>query len=223
MAALESGYVEIEIEIEITGDEETDGFSTVSFSVGIAGDFQAPDRSQVAMNFDYPDAPTVGVEIIAIGDLTYLKYPGVGGWARNPAPITPYTDLFAFGAFNTDLDAQAVEGLDPVSEQELAGERVYYLKGSVSMKELADLLDDPEESFSEGEVEYWVGVEDFLVRKMAVRAVSSQEGLGSGTMQAEMRLSDYGKPVSIQAPDAEPFDALADHRADVVTEALVTL
>ncbi len=215
MAALESGYVEIEIEIEFTGGGETEGFS-----IGIAGDFQTPDRSQVAMDLDSGDAAGFELEIIAIGDLTYLKYPGGDGWTRSPDPFTPYTDLFEFGAFNTDLDTRAVEGFNPVIEEELVGERVYYLKGSVSREEMADLLDDPEETFSEGEVEYWVGAEDFLVRKMAVRGISPEDGFGSSTMEAEMRLSDYGKPVNIQAPDAEPFDALADHRAGVTTEAL---
>lgn len=215
MATLESGYVEIGIVLAVTAGERTE-----SFNVEVKGDFLAPDRNQVTMSLDSGDVSGVEVGIIAIGDLTYLKYPGVDGWTRSPDPFTPYTDLFAFGAFNTDLDAQVVEGFDMVSEEELAGERVYYLKGSVSRKELAELLDDPEETFTEGEVEYWVGVEDSLVRKMAVRAVSSQEGFDSSTMQTEMRLSDYGRSVNIQAPDAEPFDALADHRADVTTEAL---
>ena len=70
---------------------------------------------------------------------------------------------------------------------------------------LADLLDNPQAADDEGEVEDWIGVEDFLIRKTAVQAEAAVEAVDGGGMstsktQVVMTLSDYGKPVDIQPP-----------------------
>ena len=88
---------------------------------------------------------------------------------------------------------------------QLDGERVYHLRGPVTGQALADLLDNPQAADDEGEVEDWIGVEDFLIRKTAVQAEAAVEaedggGMSTSKTQVVMTLSDYGKPVDIQPP-----------------------
>ena len=96
-----------------------------------------------------------------------------------------------------------VEGFTLVGEERLDGERVYHLKGPVSGEALADLLDDSQVENGEGEVEYWIGIEDFLVRKTGIQVELPVDDSGADTfkMQVVMTLSDYGKSVDIQAPE----------------------
>ena len=68
---------------------------------------------------------------------------------------------------------------------------------------LADLLNDSPVQGRDGEVEYWIGTEDFLVRKIAIRS-ESPAGVGGAASVTEvvMTLFDYGKPVDIEAPES---------------------
>ena len=197
MAALKSGRVEVEITAALQAGAESQ-----SMSMGISGDFQAPDRSHVAVEIAV-DGDSANVEVIAIGIDTYLKAPGTDVWTAGTESPTPYGDLFAFGSFDTELDDEIIELFEPVARQELEGEPVYYLAGPLSGEALANVIDDAETPPDAlGEIEYWVGVGDRLVRKTAIRFELSQAGAGTSKIEAVMRLSDFGKPVDIQAPEA---------------------
>ena len=152
-----------------------------------------------------PGHCSIQLEIIAIGADSYIKNPITGAWDATPASATPFGNLLDFGAFVTDFAPAVIEGFTLVGEVQLDGERVYHLRGPVTGQALADLLDNPQAADDEGEVEDWIGVEDFLIRKTAVQAEAAVEAEDSGGMstsktQVVMTLSDYGKPVDIQPP-----------------------
>ena len=195
MAALASGHVQVEITVAVRAGEGQ------SMSMDISGDFQAPDRSHVAVEIAV-DGAGANVEVIAIGSDAYVKAPGADVWTASTESPTPYGDLFAFGAFDTGLDNEIVEHFEPVVRHELGGEAVYYLTGPLSGEVLADVIDDAETPpDAQGEIEYWVGVDDRLVRKAAIRFKLSEAGMGASKIEAVMVLSDFGKPVDIQPPE----------------------
>ena len=158
------------------------------------------------------DDDSAEFEVITIEDTMYLKLPGFDRWAISTGSVTPYGDLFSFGAFSTDFAAGVVESFDSPIREAFAGESVYYVRGPVSGYALADLLSLIEDTdgedvaeFGEGVVEFRIGVDDFLVRKMVLEAELPDEE-GTLSMQVIMTLSDFGKPVDIQAPDPEADD-----------------
>ena len=124
-----------------------------------------------------------------------------GAWEAGAESPIPFVNLFDYGAFKLTFDPNVAAGLS-LSEEQLNGERVYRVGGAAPGDTLADLLDDPQVTDGEGEVEYWIGIEDSLVRKTTIQ-VELPPGNGSSglNMQIEMTLSDYGKPVEIQVPE----------------------
>ncbi len=209
MSALDSGYVEIEATTKLSAG---DG-SQQTVTMEIVGDFQAPDRSRVNISIGADDNSTE-FEIITIEDTTYLNLPDLDRWAISTGSITPYSDLFSFGAFSTDFDAEVVASFDSPIREVFAGESVHTLRGPVSGYALADLLgivedtdDEDVAEFGEGVVEFRIGVDDFLVRKMVIEAeLPDPDEEGTLSVQIIMTLSDFGKPVDIQAPDPEADD-----------------
>ena len=86
---------------------------------------------------------------------------------------------------------------------QLEDEPVYHVRGPVTGNALADLLNDSPVQGRDGEVDYWIGIEDFSVRKIAIRS-ESPAGPGGATSvtQVAMTISDLGKPVDIMVPDS---------------------
>ena len=61
----------------------------------------------------------------------------------------------------------------------------------------------PRSGVVQGEVEYWIGVDDSLVRRAEIRAESpAADGAAATKTRVVMTVSDYGKSVDIQAPDS---------------------
>ena len=209
MSALDSGYIEIEVTTKLSAGDESQQIVTME----IVGEFQAPDRSRVNMSVDADD-DSAEFEVITIEDTTYLKLPGFDRWAISTGSVTPYGDLFSFGAFSTNFDAGVVASFDSPIREVFAGESVHTLRGPVSGYALADLLGIVEDTdgedvaeFGEGVVEFRIGVDDFLVRKMVIEAeLPDPDEEGTLSVQIIMTLSDFGKPVDIQTPDPESDD-----------------
>ncbi|MCY4528470.1 MAG: hypothetical protein OXD46_05495 [Chloroflexi bacterium] len=165
------------------------------------------------------DEVSTEVEIIALEDTTYLKLLSNDMWVITTEPFTPYGDLFSFGPFSTDFDDGVIAAFDSPMRDELAGESVHYVRGPVSGDALADLLDSFADTGGEGVVEFWVGVDDSLVRKMLIEAKLPDEE-GTVTMQIIMTLSDFGKPVDIQAPEPEESASQPGEQTGATTKVL---
>ena len=208
MEAVKSGYSEVEVVVRLEAGKEA-----VDISMSLAGDFQVPDRNQATLTLS-SGGIDAEFEMITIGRKSYMTNPVTGEWAANPELPVPFgNEMLAFGAFDTDLDPAVVEDFVLVGEEELDGERVYHLGGPVPGTTLADLLDDPGVEGGEGEVEYWIGVKDLLVRRTAVELEVLQDDPITGEaimlkMTAVATLSDYGKPVDIQEPEVEDYAAM---------------
>ena len=188
MQAVESGYVEIDI-TNTTGE--------VTLPIRWTGDFQAPDRYHLAIELS-------GIklfETIVIGADSYVKDLITGKWETRNELLTPFSNLFAYGAFNTTFGPDVVAGFTLVGVVQLEDEPVYHVRGPVTGNALADLLNDSPVQGRDGEVDYWIGIEDFSVRKIAIRS-ESPVGPGGATSvtQVAMTISDLGKPVDIMAP-----------------------
>lgn len=226
MAAVESGHMEID-----TALEAAPGVTEENIRQRLAGDFQVPGSSHFTISVMSPGV-TIEYELITAGGRSYLKNPLTGRWEPRFYEQAPsYQELLDAGVFGAGLGPEVIEGFTLAGEEmlggALSGERVYYLSGPVSGETLAQLLDDPETREGTGEVEYWIGVYDFLVRKTVIRFTLPVDDdaaeADAFTGWVAITLSDFGKPVDIQAPEVQRLllPEVGDH--DVADPTLVAI
>ena len=201
----------------------TDVGNQLSLFVGIEGDYQAPDRFHYSMETGFgPGSGAFRLEYTLIGSRAFLKDPESGVWIPDPASQNPFTVLSLDGepaeGLAINFDPQAFEGFS-MTQQDLDGETVYYLRGNPSGEGFSDTLEalklvvlgtepgggtEGELPTGKIEIEYWMGIEDLLARKYrGLFEVSGQDHTGElNTVRSEVSLvfSDYGKPVNIQEP-----------------------
>ena len=199
MDAVESVHMEVDSQYGGT-DAETH----------FVADLEPPKRSHFVRT-DKSDPWIIETELIAIGRISYLKSSWDGEWSAGPSEHE-----FEFGALSTDFALEMAERFSVVGKEYLDGELVYHVKGAISGEARADLFDDPhaengggEVEYWSGEAEYWIGVEDFLVRKVVLQVPVDKSITDSGADTLKTKyvaiLSDYGKPVNVQAPEVEDF------------------
>ena len=200
MQTIQSGYIDMEIVTKAGGETPLD------LEMRITGDFQLPDRSHITTRIG-AGALTISLEMILIGAKAYIKNPFTGTWEdatqsavpfSDALPLATFNNVLSFGAFTTDFDPDVLAGFTLVGEELINGERTYYVRGTVGGESLADLLDSP---VSEGElanVGFWIGLDDYRIRKVSVLPAGT--GGTSTLTRVTATVSDYDKAVDIQSP-----------------------
>ena len=84
-------------------------------------------------------------------------------------------------------------------EQELNDEQVYYIRGPIAIHRAYPVIGP---SALDGVLEYWIGAEDYLLRRFEISGVDS----GGEKFNGVITLSDFGEPVDIQRPVHEGPD-----------------
>ncbi len=194
MEAVESMHLEMVAEIKIdSGGTET------KLPIKLAGDFQAPDRVRSSLSISLGFF-SIEIETIAIGDDVYTTDPLTGAWSVSSEAA------FAFPAPADFAAGTELALLDPIllGIGELDGSEVFRLSGA-----------PPPDVFGTGEVltdaEFWIGVDDFLIRKITAEAEVALDELsgalgnvgisGPATVSLTITISDFGKPFVIEAPE----------------------
>ena len=193
MAAIESLHLRMDAEIKITA-----GQTETTFPITLEGDFQAPDRarSKVTVSLGFF---TLEMETIAIGETIYVTNPQTGEWeiASESAFLIPSPTEIA-GSADVAL-------LDPVLLGQVVledGTSTFRVRGAPP----PDLFGEVE---GEATAEFWVGVDDLLVRKITAQVSLDLANLGplggvgvSGPANVAMTiwLSGFDEPVTIEAP-----------------------
>jgi hypothetical protein len=190
---VESWHLELEMQMTM----EMEGL-TLDIPFTFAGDFSAPDRMQGTLSTDFM-GELLEVDMIVIGETSYVTDPETGEWTVSSDPATS----FAPEEF-TNLDPSRLEDLVLVGEETVDDVPVYYLKGTAPAEELRmGQLDLDVGMQGEVQVEYWIGVEDNLLRKATIDGELSVLGEEEATMtlSATANYSGYGEPVVIEPPE----------------------
>ena len=111
------------------------------------------------------------------------------------------------------------ELVDEISmvEQELDGEDVYYITGPPAIYRNYPVMGA---SALDGALEYWIGSEDYLLRRFEISGVMCEGEDSAQRLNGWISLSDFGEPVDIQRPVHEGADDHGSSPADA-TEILV--
>ena len=205
MAAMqdaESLHFDIDVQVKLVVQGQP-----LDVPLTFVGDFQAPDRSKGTLSLAIPFF-SIEIEVISIGSTTYTKDPQTGEWVV-ALDETPF--------FEGPVEFIGVEELDKllgltlVGEETLDGVTVYHIMGNLA-------AETPGKTGVEAEIEFWVGVEDSLVRQVVSTGAFELgdetffEGLGVSTGDASLTLkfSEFGKSLSIEAPALDSAPAPAD-------------
>ena len=162
------------------------------------GDVQVPDRTHGVVSLSVM-VFALEIEIITIGDVTYTTNPQSGAWEISEGSTLgiPNPADFSLGGEPPLADAR-YEG-----DEERDGYDVHKLSGAARISTLED-------TSQESEATIWIGVDDLLLREITLQVEVSLDALGlpfgdiglgdTGTVALSIKLSDFGKPVSIEAP-----------------------
>ena len=201
MDALKSGSVRLESKVQTKLES---GLFPIETEVVVTGDFQAPDRSQFTVAISSLGL-SIQYEAIIIGQEAYQKLPFSDTWEPGPDALAFLGEGGYLGQLNLNLDDEVIQLITLVGSEVLEGDTVYYLKGALPAYAFAELTGDPtieEDSESDPvDMGLWIGVEDLLVRKLALKYQRTDSTSGDRvTVETVVTYSSYDKPVDIQAP-----------------------
>ena len=199
MESVRSFHLDMDMRIDLGA-----GGASIQVPITVAADFQAPDRSKGTLSMSLLFF-TLETQFVTIGDTNYVTDPQTGEWGLSADNVTPLLDPDAFIGRGAIAE---VRGLEMLGAETLEGVDVYHLAGTLT----PDVIG---EAVASGElmVSYWIGVEDSLVRLIEASGDIGLEGGGeslfgisadSASLSMTMPFSDYGKPVTIEAPEIAP-------------------
>ena len=206
-----SGHIESEFTLEAEIEE-----TKLVLSTSVVGDFHTPDRAHLSGTYSIQGLPSVDIdgakvdigsqswteEWIIVGDDVYVRH-SIGGDSRHTRDSIelPFDLSFLF-----EFDLLDSDGEISTNEQELDGERVYYVTGPPAQDSRYPLLDGAHSI--DGVVDYWIGAEDHLLRRLEISVVSVGLTRDAETQRLNgfVTLSDYGKTVDIRPPALEGAD-----------------
>jgi hypothetical protein len=172
---------------------------TMEMPMTFVGDHVPSDGMQGTVSVEFL-GERLEVSVIVIGETVYVTDPETGEWL-----ISPETSSLLLPTEGLDqLAPEDIEELEIAGEESLDGVPVYHLRGLVSAETLQlGELDMEEEVEGEFHIDYWIGVQDGLVRKSTLEGefeVSGEEPTTVGLTMTAI-YSGYGELVDIQAPE----------------------
>ena len=162
---------------------------------------------------------------INIGDNGYTTDPDTGQWMVGRDQALEFLDPAALVSPDFLAGGGSLANLILVGEDTLADiPPVYQLSGRLSDDDGAGAL----------ELTYWIGVDDGLIYRVALAGQFDLDqelgdalplgdiGAGDAAFEAVLTLSDFGKPVNIEAPDIASTPTGATEGTDAATSTVAT-
>ena len=199
MDALQSGS----LRSEVIGLEGQIPQAPMAFVTEV--DFQAPDRSRSVLTTNAFWGVDIEQTSIQIGEDSYLWDLTSGGWYHYLGDSCVERPNLQCGRLNLHFSAGEVDSIILHSVEELNGEMVYYLAGPVPYSVIWSLrsgeMSGGESELGPADAEFWIGVEDFLVRKLTslFQDIDSESG-NPITVRSTITFSDFEQPMDIQPP-----------------------
>ena len=203
MASVSTGRSVVEVEATIEYSDSQEQFSSRS-----VGDFQAPDRSRYKTVVD-AEGFSLETETITVGTGSWTRVTSFVEGPWEPESKAPTVSVLTLGLFDMRFGPETEAHFDLVGKEELNGEVVFHLKGGAAAVRLPNVSSATD--LVNRQVEYWIGADDFLVRRAVLHSEASfavptfSDQLVRETVRQSsdiiVTLTEYGKTVDIQAPD----------------------
>ncbi len=157
-------------------------------------------------------------EVIIVGEDVFVMAPpflqaryenGRDDWNNQDFDLFKFLDyhrLLGFYYLGSEASFWLPEDLAEeisISEQQFNGEHVYYITGPPALYRNYPLMGP---SALDGVLEYWIGSEDYLLRRFEVSGVMCEGTDHAQRLSGWISLSDFGETVDIQPPVHEGPD-----------------
>lgn len=161
----------------------------------IEGDVVRPDRMRAMVKVAMPGV-FVQIAAIGIGERQFATDPLNNKWEEIPTEwgFNP-RGLFAVDGGLTAV-LLGVRNFAAMTDEAIAGQGHYHLRGTVGGEEISRLLGSLEAP-ADLTIDIWVGESDFYMRR--IKLVDAQLA-GTDPTTWLMELSDFNKPVTIEPP-----------------------
>ena len=209
---MHSGRVESEFILDLG---EVEGVKTV-LAESTTGVWETPDSLHLSITVSRQGSPSVEIdgrtietpnysltgEVIFIGEDVYLMMDSPIVKVRYEGERDIHNDRSFDLFYFFDYQLLLADEISMV-EQELNGEQVYYIRGPIAIHRAYPVIGA---SALDGVLEYWIGAEDYLLRRFEVSGVDSRREDSTQKLNGWISLSDFGEPVDIQRPVHEGAD-----------------
>lgn len=197
MEKVESYHMEIAQYITPEGEDNEE-----KTSMTMINDSQSPDRLRLFISH----SDSIGLfefQVVSIGDVIYTAYPDSAEWEIDEVSDESIDLLdFTDDAFMTNIKEPSVAGLEVLNDV-----KVYRITGTVTAASLGStrLLGAGSNDMAvtgEFKIIYWIGVDDFLVRRFVAEGdleLEEEEEEEKVGPFMSVEISDFGE-VRVEAP-----------------------
>ena len=203
-----------QIESEFTLETEIEGTIIVATTV-ISGTFETPDRSHLWVTHSLQGPASIDIDgtQVEFGNRSWTdEWITAGGYvyvnsSEEESRETRDRIRLSFELYELlEFDLLDSDGEISANDQVLDGETVYFVTGPADQNGRYPLLDRA--PGIDGVVDYWIGAEDHLLRRLEVSIVSVglTDDAPTQRLNGFVTLSDFGKPVDIRPPVQEGAD-----------------
>jgi hypothetical protein len=161
----------------------------------VDGDVSAPDRFKAAVKARFSTTP-VEIQVVAIGAKQYVTNPLNRQWQEVSGSLVIPALLDPGRGVGTVL--RRVERPERLGKESVDGLETYHLRGNIPADVLAALIGSREAASEPVIAEFWIDTKEFRLRQVKlVGAITAGE---STRVERIFRLTDFDKPVAIEAP-----------------------
>ena len=157
-----------------------------------SGDIARPDKLKIKVFAGF-----VEVEVITVGEITYMTNPLTGKWEPLPSEFT------AVKLFDPDTGLTAIVGgitkTTKIAEEKIAGVLCYHIKGVLDSGELRPISCGMAIEGVPIDTDVWIGKDDFLLRQIRLEGQVT-EGEEPGIVRT-LSVSNFDQPVTIELPE----------------------
>lgn len=161
-------------------------------------DYQPPDRTRAIVNVQIRGTD-LSFREIAFEDVKYRTDPSTGEWEVTPSPMTPAGEPTDF----LMIEPGILREIEVTGLEDIAGIPAYHIRATAPAGAIG-------RSPGPVQLEFWTGAADLVIRRVAATGLITWEQVdvlldpaagGVAPMSMRMRLSGFGRPVTIEAPE----------------------
>ena len=195
-AMRKTNSLQFDMEIKATVKSSS---GTLELPISLRGDFHAPDSSHGTMLLSF-GAFAVESDVVNVAGTTYIKDVATGLWDAQ----VPSSPVFSGPGLFVVPDPDTLGSLELLGEEVVEGVDSYRVRGVAPAGSL-------EETVGEMRMQFWVAKDNGRLLQIMVEgtvdlrpdsgSLSRQSTTGTADIEATIKLSEFGKSVSINVPD----------------------
>ncbi|MDY6911815.1 MAG: LppX_LprAFG lipoprotein [Chloroflexota bacterium] len=157
-----------------------------------SGDMLKPDKLNIEVSAGF-----IQVELITVGDITYMTNPLNGNWEPLPNNLT------AVRLFDPNIGIKVVvsgiTNATVLGEEKVGGALCYYVRGVIDSGELSAISCGAAIEGITIDTDIWISKKDFLPRKFRFEGqITKNEEIGIVRI---LTVSEFNEPVTIELPE----------------------